>query len=243
MESAKTLIYLTKSLLEKMDVFRAIVERKSIRKFEKREVDDKLIGVILYMATMAPSAGNTQEWNFIVVKEEEIKKKLAKAALDQNFIAEAPVVIVVCADLEKISLRYGKRGELLYSIQDTALAIQNILLSAHALGLGSCFVGAFDEEKVKSILELPDNLRPVAIIPIGYPAEQPEKPRRINFENLTWLNKYGRKLELALAVQPGEVKIDYPKPIGNLIEDAIKKSKKVKKERLTFEEFLKRLAK
>ncbi len=226
-----------------MNVFKVMVERKSIRKFEKREVDDKLIGVILYMATMAPSAGNTQEWNFIVVKEEEIKKKLAKAALDQDFIVEAPVVIVVCADLEKISLRYGKRGELLYSIQDTALAIQNILLSAHALGLGSCFVGAFDEERVKSILELPDNLRPLAIIPIGYPAEQPEKPRRINFENLTWLNKYGRKLELALAIQPGEVKVDYPKPIGNIIESAIKKSKKVKKERLTFEEFLKRLAK
>lgn len=195
------------------------------------------------MATMAPSAGNTQEWNFIVVKDEEIKKKLAKAALDQDFIAEAPVVIVVCADLEKISLRYGKRGELLYSIQDTALAIQNILLSAHALGLGSCFVGAFDEERVKSILELPDNLRPLAILPIGYPAEQPEKPRRINFENLTWLNKYGRKLDLALAVQPGQVKVDFPKPIGNIIEDIIKKKVKKKVEKLTFEEFLKRLAK
>lgn len=225
-----------------MNIFKTIIERRSIRKFEKKEVDDKLIGVILYMATMAPSAGNTQEWNFIVVKDGEIKKKLAKAALDQDFIAEAPVVIVVCADLEKISLRYGKRGELLYSVQDTSLAIQNILLSAHALGLGSCFVGSFDEERVKSILELSDNLRPLAILPIGYPAEQPEKPKRINFENLTWLNKYGRKLELALAIQPGQVKVDFPKPIGNIMEDKIKKVKK-KRERLTFEEFLKRLAK
>ncbi|MEM5790552.1 MAG: nitroreductase family protein [Candidatus Aenigmatarchaeota archaeon] len=226
-----------------MNVFKAIIERRSIRKFERREVDDKLIGVLLYMATMAPSAGNIQEWNFIVVKDEEIKKRLAKAALDQDFIAEAPIVIVVCADLGKISLRFGKRGEILYSVQDTALAVQNILLSAHALGLGSCFVGAFDEEKVKSILELTDNLRPLAILPIGYPAEQPEKPKRINFENLTWLNKYGRKLELALAVQPGQVKVDFPRPIGNIIEDKIKKGVKKKKERLTFEEFLKRLAK
>ena len=226
-----------------MNVFKAIIERRSIRKFEKKEVDNKLIGVMLYMATLAPSAGNTQEWSFIVVKEEEIKEKLSRAALDQKFIAEAPVVIVVCADLAKISLRYGKRGELLYAIQDTALAIQNILLSAHALGLGACFVGAFDEERVKSILEIPDNVRPLALIPVGYPAEQPKMPPRIPFENLTWLNKYGRKLELALAVQPGERKVDYPKPLANLIMERLKKRKEKKVKPLSFEEFLKKLAK
>ncbi len=224
-----------------MNIFKAIIGRRSIRKFEKKEVDDKLIGVLLYMATMAPSAGNTQEWNFIVVKDEKLKKELAKAALDQNFIAEAPVVIVVCSDLEKISLRYGRRGELLYSIQDASLAIQNILLSAYALGLGSCFVGAFDEEKVKSLLELPTKLRPLAIIPIGYPAEEPEVPKRIPFENLTWLNKYGKKLELALAVQPGTRKVEIIKPIGNLIEEKIKFKRERRK--LSFEEFLKILAK
>jgi nitroreductase len=109
------------------------------------------------------------------------------------FIKEAPVVIVVCSDLDRIKLRYGERGEKLYSIQDTAASIMIILLAAQALGLGTCWVGAFDEERIKEILELPRNLRPLAIIPVGYPKERIEKSERIPFENLTWLNKYGKK--------------------------------------------------
>ena len=209
-----------------MNVFDAIVGRKSIRKFDKRPVDDKLIGVILYMATQAPSAGNVQEWRFIVVKNEEKKKKLCEAALDQRQIIEAPVNIVVCADLKSISLRYEKRGETLYAIQDTAAAIENMLLAAYALGLGSCWVGAFDEDKVNSILELPTYLRPVAIIPIGYPREDPKKPARIDFDNLTYFEKWGEKYDISFMLQPGLKR--YPKPIGNLIEEKIKKLKKEK---------------
>jgi len=218
-----------------MNIFEAIMSRRSIRKFEKKPVDEKLIGLILYMATCAPSAGNTRDWVFIVVEDENKKQRIAKAALEQKFIAEAPVVIVVCSDLQKISLRYGERGERVYSIQDTAAAIQNLLLAAHAVGLGSCWVGAFDEEEVKLILELPDNLRPLAILPVGYPAEKPEAPKRIPFENLTYLNRFGEKFEFEF------------KPLGNYIEDAFKKLKKKKKKtpkkKLTFEEFLKILAK
>jgi nitroreductase len=196
-----------------MNVFQCIFKRRSIRKFEKKEIDDKLIGLMLYAATHAPSAGNTQEWEFVVVKDKEQKKKLAIAALHQDFIAQAPVVIVVCADLEKISLRYGKRGESLYFAQDTAAAIQNILLSAHALGLGSCWVGAFDEESVKDILKLPENLRPLAILPIGYAAEEPEMPKRIPFENLTYLDFYGKKYEIEF------------EPIAEYLKKALKKIK------------------
>lgn len=195
-----------------MNVFQCIFKRRSVRRFEKKEVDDKLVGLILYSATHAPSAGNTQEWEFIVVKDKDQKKKLAIAALHQNFIAEAPVVIVVCADLEKISLRYGKRGETLYFAQDTAAAVQNILLSAHALGLGSCWVGSFDENHVKNILGLPENLRPLAILPIGYPAEEPEMPKRIPFENLTHLDFYGKKYEIEF------------KPIAEYLKKALKKT-------------------
>lgn len=179
-----------------MDVFQCIFKRRSVRKFEKKEVDDKLIGLMLYAATHAPSSGNTQEWEFIVVKDEGQKKKLATSALHQEFISEAPVVIVVCADLEKISLKYGKRGENLYFAQDTAAAVQNILLSAQALDLGSCWVGAFDEEHVKDILGLPENLRPLVILPIGYPAEEPEIPKRVPFENLTYVDFYGKRCEI-----------------------------------------------
>lgn len=230
-----------------MYIFDAIMKRRSIRRFEKKPVDDKLIGVILYMATQAPSAGNIQEWEFVVVKDEEQKKKLAKAALSQDFIAEAPVVIVVCANLARTSLRYGKRGETLYGIQDTALAIQNMMLAAQGLGLGSCFVGAFEEDTVSNIIELPDNLRPVAIIPIGYPAEKPESPGRIPFENLTFAERYGKKIKLA-ALQPGaKVGEGIFEPLSVYLEEAFKKILKGRKaegkvKKLTFEEFLRRLA-
>jgi nitroreductase len=179
-----------------MNVFQCIFKRRSIRKFKKKPIDDKLVGLVLHAAIHAPSSGNVQEWEFVVVKDEEKKKKLAVAALHQGFIKEAPVVIVVCADIEKIKLRYGKRGENLYFALDTGAAIQNILLSAHELGLGSCWIGAFDEEHVKEILELPENSRPLAIIPIGYPDEEPEMPKRIPFENLTSLNSYGNKFKI-----------------------------------------------
>ncbi len=221
-----------------MNVFEAIVGRKSIRKFEKRSVDDKLIGVLLYMATQAPSAGNVQDWRFIVVKDEEQKKKLYKAALEQDCIINAPVVIVVCGDTKSIALRYGKRGENLYSIQDTSAAVENILLSAYALGLGTCWVGAFDEENVKTALGLPEHVRPYALIPVGYPAEDPKKPERIDFNNLTWVNKWGEKYEISYIIQPG-VKREI-KPIGNLLEEKLKKVKKSKK--ITFEELLRMLA-
>lgn len=179
-----------------MNFFEVVFKRRSIRKFLKKDVDDKLIGLILYCATKAPSAGNTQDWEFIVVRDEKIKEKIAIAALHQMFIKEAPVVIVVCSDIEKIKLKYGERGENLYSIQDTAAAIMIILLAAQALGLGSCWIGAFDEENIKEILGIPENLRPVAILPIGYPAEEVGERWRIPFENLTWFNKYGKKYEV-----------------------------------------------
>jgi nitroreductase len=221
-----------------MNVFEAIVGRKSVRRFEKKAVDDKLIGVLLYMATQAPSAGNVQDWRFIVVKDEEQKEKLYKAALEQDCIINAPVVIVVCSDIRSISLKYGTRGETLYSIQDTAAAVQNILLSAYALGLGACWVGAFDEDAVKTALGLPENIRPYALIPVGYPAEDPQKPRRIDFDNLTWLDKWGEKYEISYIIQPGPKR--ELKPIGNIIEEKLKKVKKSRK--ITFEELLAMLA-
>ncbi|MEM7818794.1 MAG: nitroreductase family protein [Candidatus Aenigmatarchaeota archaeon] len=217
-----------------MNVFEAIFGRRSVRSFKKEEIDDRLIGLMLYCATQAPSAGNTQDWVFIVVKNEEIKRKLAKAALDQDFIVEAPVVVVVCSDLKKISLRYEERGERLYSIQDVAAATQNMLLAAYALGLSSCWVGAFDEEEVKFILELPEHIRPLAIIPVGYSEEKPEAPPRIPFENLTYLDRFGGKYQIEF------------KPLETYLREALKKLKTVEKKptkKISFEEFIKRLVK
>jgi len=230
-----------------MNVFDAITSRRSVRRFEKKSVDDNLIGVMLYMATQAPSAGNTQDWHFVVVKDEEQKNKLAKASLRQGFIADAPVVIVVCSDLEKISMKYGKRGETLYSAINAAGAIQNMMLSATALGLGSCWVGAFDEEEVKTVLELPDHIRPIAVVPVGYPAETPRKHDKIPFEYVTSVEKYGRGYELVIATKPGmeEERIFGPlsEYLEKYIEHAKKKlEKKVEgRKKLSFSELLKRL--
>ena len=173
-----------------MDVFECIKTRRSVRRYQKRDVPNHLIGMIIEAATYAPSAGNLQPWEFIVVKDKERKTKLYEAALKQTHIKEAPVIIVVCANIGKTSSRYGKRGERLYAIQDTAAAIQNMLLAAHALGLGTCWIGAFDEEQVKVVCAIPEHVRPVALITVGYPAEKPHPPRRIPFENLTWVEYY-----------------------------------------------------
>ncbi|NLO89337.1 MAG: nitroreductase family protein [Clostridia bacterium] len=154
------------------DVFEVIKERKSIRAFKSQDIPDTTVTRLLEAASRAPSAGNLQPWKFYVVKIREIKEKLAGAAYNQRFIIQAPVVIVVCALPEESALRYGERGRSLYCIQDTAAAVQNLLLSAWALGIGSCWVGAFDEGAATSALELSKRERPVAIIPLGYPAEE-----------------------------------------------------------------------
>ena len=161
-----------------MDVFEAISLRRSVRAYRSDDVPDEFIARIIDAARHAPSAGNIQPWEFIVIRKPEIKSRLAEAALYQNFIEEAPVVIVVCADQIRSSRGYGSRGASLYCIQDTAAAIENLLLAACALGLGTCWVGAFNEDKVKSVLRIPEGVRPVAIIPVGYPAEKPQKRYR-----------------------------------------------------------------
>lgn len=176
-----------------MEVFECIVSRQSVRTYEKKDIPNELIGQILEAGIHAPSAGNIQPWEFIVVKDKKTKIELASAALRQRHVEEAPVVVVVCADLEKSVNRYGDRGRTLYCIQDTAAAIENMLLTANALGLGACWVGAFEEGRVKSILRIPGRLRPVALLTIGFPIsyEKPTKTSRIPFESVTWVDKYG----------------------------------------------------
>lgn len=161
-----------------MDIFEAIKLRRSIRAFTKEDVSDEKIERILDAARWAPSAGNLQPWEFIVIRRPETKREIARAALNQTFIEEAPVVVVVCANEVRSGSIYGGRGVNLYCIQDTAAAIQNMLLAACALGLGACWVGAFHEEEVRRILKIPRGIRPIAIVPIGYPAERPSPPWR-----------------------------------------------------------------
>jgi len=166
------------------DVFEAIKGRRSIRSFKPDEVTEATVTRLLEAACHAPSAGNLQPWQFFVVKDEEKKQELARAAYNQFFLAQAPVVIVVCAQPELSARRYGERGKSLYCIQDTAAAVQNILLAAYGLGLGTCWIGAFDEDQVSFALGLPQDKKPVALIPVGYPAAEGRKPSKRPVEDV-----------------------------------------------------------
>ena len=173
-----------------MDVLEAIKGRRSIRAFKSQAVSTEMVERLIDAARWAPSAGNIQPWEFIIVRNPEIKRNLAKAALNQSFIEEAPVVIVVCADEIRSSQGYGFRGKTLYCIQDTAAATQNIHLAAYSLGLGTCWVGAFNEEEARKILEIPQGVRPVAIIPVGYPAEKPPARNRRPLNQIIHYEKF-----------------------------------------------------
>jgi len=173
-----------------MDVFEAIKGRRSIREFKPESVKDEDLRKILDAGRLAPSAGNCQPSELVVVKEPSLKRRLASAALEQTFIAESPVVIVVCANLPRTSRRYGRRGQELYCIQDTAAATQNILLAAYSLGYGTCWVGAFDEGAIADVIRVPSEVRPVAIIPLGRPAEDPSPPPRRPLSDIVHENKF-----------------------------------------------------
>lgn len=161
-----------------MDVFEAIKQRRSIRMYTDENVSDDDVNRLIEAALWAPSAGNTQPLNLVVVKDIEMKRKLSEAALNQASVRKAPVVFVVCADLSRSRKGYGDRGEQLYSLQDTAAATQNILLAAHALGLGTCWVGAFNDKQVAEIIKAPKDMKLVAMIPVGHPVGQAAAPKR-----------------------------------------------------------------
>ena len=162
----------------RVEVFEAIKGRRSVRAFKPTPVEEADLKRILDAARWAPSAGNRQPLELVVVRNPGVKQGLVRAARGDSFIAEAPVAIVVCANVARTSGRYGRRGEELFCIQDTAASVQNILLAAHALGYGACWVGAFDENETARVIEAPRGIRPVAIIPLGRPAEKPSAPPR-----------------------------------------------------------------
>jgi nitroreductase len=156
-----------------LDVMECIKQRRSIRSFMHNPVPHDQLEKVLQAATWAPSAGNWQPWRFIVVIREELRRGLVKVASDQDFLCEAPAVIVVCAEPSRAEQTYGDRARELYCLQDTSAAIMNLMLIAHALGLGTCWVGDFNEAGVRKLLNIPEQFRPVALVPIGYPNETP----------------------------------------------------------------------
>lgn len=166
------------------DILQIIQERRSIRKFQERGLPEKVVEELKEALRWAPSAGNLQSRFFYFVFNAKIRRELADAALEQEFVGEAPLVVVACAD-QHVVQRYGSRGRDLYMLQDVACSIENLLLVAHARGLGAIFVGAIDEERTRAILKIPAYLRPVAMVPAGYPDEHPEAPPRVPIQEMT----------------------------------------------------------
>lgn len=164
---------------------KVIRKRKMIRKYDQsREVPDKIINKLIDNASRAPSAGHTQVQEFVVIKDPSIKRKLRLASVNQEHLEEAPVLIVVCSNTSRSVGRYGERGKEFYSIIDGAFASMLILLTATNEGLGASFVGAFNDEKVSEILGLPEHVRPIGIIALGYSDEKPARLERIQRDRL-----------------------------------------------------------
>jgi nitroreductase len=173
-----------------------IKRRRSVRNYVKKDLPDFLIEKILESTKYAPSAGNYQPWEFIVVRNEETKKDLVSAAYNQNWMLSAPILIIACINVRLAGAVYGERGARLYGIQAVACAIENMLLTAESLGLGTCWVGLFSEVVVARILECPEYVRPCAIITLGYCDEKPLMPPKQSIQEFVHIEKFGETLAM-----------------------------------------------
>jgi nitroreductase len=167
------------------DFFETVRHRHSVRKYlSDMPVEPEKIHAILEMACAAPSAGDLQAYKIHVITDQKQRDELSQAAAQQNFISEAPIALVFCCDPERSAKEYGDRGKSLYALQDTTIAASYAQLASVAAGLGSAWVGSFDEQQVNQLLGLENDLRSVAIITIGYPAELPEPTPRRHLEDI-----------------------------------------------------------
>jgi nitroreductase len=192
-----------------MDVFEAITKRRSTRAYEPtRSIPNEKLGRILEAARLAPSAGNVQPWHFIIVKDHEKRQTLAKGGRYARFLVESPIVVVGCGD-QKASPNWYK--------VDVAIAMQNIVLTATEEGLGTCWIGSFKENQIRSLLKIPDNFRVIALVALGYPREKLDIEGKIlhlvrrkkSLNKIISLDEYGSNQEFrdTLRFQPGSVRI------------------------------------
>jgi nitroreductase len=168
-----------------LEVLEAIKGRRSIRKYKKDPIPEDFIVKILDAGRWAPSASNRQPWSFMILKDREVRRRVAEATTYGKFLADAPLGIAVVVDPQAST----------HPVEDGAIASQNMLLAAHALGLGACWIGSYNsfyEEKIKTILSIPKNKRLLSIISIGFPAESPTKTRK-ELGQIVFTDQYGGK--------------------------------------------------
>lgn len=177
------------------DILELIKSRRNVKNFLPKFVSWENLSRILDAGRHAPCCGNIQNWKFVLVYDLEQKQQLAELTYDQYEIAQAAYLIVVCAEPEKAERYYGLRGEKLYSIQNCAAAIQNMLLEAHSLGLAARWIGGFEEDKVRSLLGIPAEISPQAIVAVGYAKEIPPKPPKYPLEGLVYFGYWRNRLK------------------------------------------------
>lgn len=169
------------------DFIELIKSRRSVRRFRPDPIPDELVRKLLEAGHWAPSANNSQPWRFILLKSPEVRRKVAEVASWGSFLAEAPLGIAVVVDPKASS----------HPVEDGAAATQNILLAAHALGLGACWIGSYGsawEGEAKNVLGVPEGLRLLSVVAVGYPAERPKSSRR-KLESVVYVDKYGSRGE------------------------------------------------
>lgn len=172
--------------LTKMELMEAIKSRRSIRSYSDKAVEEEKLQRVLDAGRLAPSAKNMQDWIFVVVRDSGLRLRLAEAARNQEFVGQAPVVIVACGTSDYVMTC----GQLTYPI-DVAIAVDHMTLAAVEEGLGTCWIGAFYEEKVKEILGIPKPIRVVALLPLGYPAGSPKATPRKSRDEITMYERWG----------------------------------------------------
>ena len=165
-----------------MSLLDLILSRRSIRRYEKKDISEEVLQQILETGRQAPSAANRQPIHFVIVKDHDILKNLCDNLITR-FVKHAPVAIVGCANTK--SFLTGK-----WAVVDTTIAMQNMVIAAWALGIGSCWIGACSEKKVKELLKIPDKWKFVALVTLGYPAEQPKPRKKKSFEEMFSFNSF-----------------------------------------------------
>lgn len=191
-----------------MDLVEAIRQRCSVRKYKNEPVKIDDVLEILNIAKEAPSSGNIQNWRFIIVTDDSKRKEISIACLNQLWMVEAPVHIVICNDYQEVIDNYDEQGKK-YSMQNCAIVAQNIMLAALEYNLGTCFVAAFDDFAIRRILNIPESIDIEAIITLGHSNES-VKENKYGLEILTYINEFGSKA----------------KPKEDLIKNIVKKIKK-----------------
>jgi len=169
-----------------MDVLSAIQGRRSIRQYSSQPIEDIKLNKVLEAARLSPSASNRQSWKFVIVKDNETRANLAEAAGGQLFVGQAPVILVACGtDPDSIMMC----GQHRYTV-DLSIATAYMILEAYEQGLGTCWLGSFDEKRVKEILGIPEGIRVVAMTPLGYPTDSPAERPRKNLDKIVCYERY-----------------------------------------------------